>query len=252
VTVKIQMPDISAQVTGAINAASERTGVDRGYLWHQARVESGFDPSAKAKTSSASGLYQFTEQTWLRTLKAHGPKHGLSDWSNLIIQKPDGHHEVFGQNKHAVLALRTSADIAALMAAELAIENGTGLAKTTGRLPGATDLYMGHFLGVAGAGKFLNAVAHAPSTAAATLLPAAAQANRTVFYDKDGTQRTVKQVYDRFAEKFPQENMQQAATVDRLAIRQNSIPPLTTLPANTLYRDQVQLAYLLLADMGVA
>ena len=56
---------IAAPVLDAVQNASARTGIDFDYLFDVARVESGYNPSAKASTSSARGLYQFTRQTWL-------------------------------------------------------------------------------------------------------------------------------------------------------------------------------------------
>src|SRR3546814_7949768 len=60
----------------AVQAASARTGIDFDYLVDVARVESRFDPTAKAPTSSARGLYQFTTQTWLATSTATAPAMG--------------------------------------------------------------------------------------------------------------------------------------------------------------------------------
>ncbi len=57
----------------------ERTGVDFSYLLAQARIESGLDPSAQARTSSASGLFQFIDQTWLSTLDRHGEALGYGE-----------------------------------------------------------------------------------------------------------------------------------------------------------------------------
>ena len=49
----------------AIRQAASETGTDFDYLWRTAKRESGLDPSARASTSSATGLFQFTNQTWL-------------------------------------------------------------------------------------------------------------------------------------------------------------------------------------------
>src|SRR5690242_786525 len=56
---------IQPEVLASIQQASANTGMDFSYLMAQASRESSFDPTAKASTSSASGLYQFVEQTWL-------------------------------------------------------------------------------------------------------------------------------------------------------------------------------------------
>ena len=65
-------PARSADVRTAIARASEKTGVDFDYLLAQARLESGLDPDAKARTSSATGLYQFIDSTWLHTMDRYG------------------------------------------------------------------------------------------------------------------------------------------------------------------------------------
>jgi soluble lytic murein transglycosylase-like protein len=64
-------------VRGAIARAAAATGVDFNYLLAQARLESGLDPSARATTSSAAGLYQFTGSTWLAMLDKHGAAYGV-------------------------------------------------------------------------------------------------------------------------------------------------------------------------------
>ena len=54
---------VSREVVDAIRDASKRSGVDFKFMLAKAQTESSFDPSAKARTSSASGLYQFIEST---------------------------------------------------------------------------------------------------------------------------------------------------------------------------------------------
>ena len=63
-------------VEAAIRRASASTGVDFDFLMKTAQRESAMNPAARARTSSAAGLFQFIEQTWLATLKQHGGKHG--------------------------------------------------------------------------------------------------------------------------------------------------------------------------------
>ena len=70
----------------------------------------------------------------------------------------------------------------ALMAAELANDNRASLTATLGREPDAAELYVAHFLGAEGAGRFLTALAADPGQSAAALLPKPAAANRTVFF----------------------------------------------------------------------
>ena len=66
-----------AERTRAVQLASARSGVDFAYLMAKASAESGLDASAQAKTSTATGLFQFTEGTWLSMVREHGAKYGL-------------------------------------------------------------------------------------------------------------------------------------------------------------------------------
>jgi len=181
----------SAPVRAAIARASQATGVDFNYLLAQAKLESSLDPSAKAGTSSAAGLYQFTSGTWLSTLDRHGAEHGLG-WAGDAIS---GGRITDPAMRAQIMALRYDANASALMAGELAADNRAELATALGREPDAAELYLGHFLGVGGASTFLRALAADPTQSAARLLPSAAAANRTVFYGPEGA-RSVSGVMD--------------------------------------------------------
>ena len=174
-------------VEGAIARAARATGVDFGYLLAQARIESGLNPAARAGTSSAAGLYQFTKGTWLSTLEAHGARHGLP-WADGAI---DGGRVADPALRQRLLAMRHDPELSARMAAELAADNGAALKGVLGRDPDAAELYMAHFLGAEGAGRFLSALAADPAQSAAALLPQAAAANRPIFYGRDGAPRSV-------------------------------------------------------------
>ena len=189
----------SSRVQSAIAAASSRTGIDFDYLMGQARIESGFNPSARAGSSSASGLYQFIESSWLSVVKKHGAEHGLG-WAADAIG-PNG-RVADPATRRAILALRNDPSAASLMAAEHAGDNKDALENSLGREATGTDLYMAHFLGIGGAKKFLKAMAGSPDASAARLFPAAASANRNVFFERDGSARSLSEVYERFAGKL--------------------------------------------------
>jgi hypothetical protein len=206
------------RVQNAIAAASASTGVDFHYLYHQARVESGLNPNAKASTSSASGLYQFTEQTWLATLKQHGAEHGLNWAANAITRGSNGHYYVSdAATKQEIMALRQSPETSAAMAGEYASDNQDYLQAKLGRTTTPTDLYMAHFLGPAGAARFLKALDSNPDTPAASVMPAAAHANKWVFWDKSGNARSLEQVYQRFAARFEQSTPDAGSTSTQMA-----------------------------------
>lgn len=184
-------PVRSAPVRAAIARASQATGVDFQYLLAQAKLESSLNPAAQASTSSAAGLYQFTQGTWLETLDRHGEAHGLG-WAGSVIE---GGQITDPAMRSQIMALRYDADASALMAAELASDNRADLTAILGREPDAAELYLGHFLGSAGASSFLSALAADPSQSAAAILPRAAAANRGIFYDGNGP-RSVGRVMD--------------------------------------------------------
>lgn len=179
-----------ATVRGAIAGAAQATGVDFKYLMAQARLESSLDPTARARTSSASGLYQFTGETWLRTLDKHGADHGLGWASDLI----EGGSVRDPAARAQLLALRFDPQVASLMAGELANDNSTYLSGLLGRQPDHAELYLAHFFGAEGAGKFLAALGNDPTQSAAAILPSAAAANRSTFYGAGGAARSVGEV----------------------------------------------------------
>ncbi len=170
---------VRQDVQAAIARAAQATGVDFSYLLAQAKIESSLNPTARAGTSSAAGLYQFTKGTWLSMLDRHGDEHGLG-WAAQAI---DGGKVTDPGLRAQVLALRFDPDSSALMAAELANDNRAALSARLGREPDPAELYMAHFLGAEGAGRFLSALAADPTQSAAALLPDAAAANRGIFYD---------------------------------------------------------------------
>lgn len=192
-----------SRVLTAIKAASDKTGVDFAYLVNKAAQESGFRTEVKAKTSSATGLYQFTEQTWLQMVRDNGGQYGVGGLASKIETRSDGSLTVRDRaTRQHILALRKNPELAAAMAAEYASDNKEFLADRVGGTVGRTELYMAHFLGAGGAAEFLQARASNPQAKAASLLPEAAAANRSVFYDETGKARTVSQIYDRFAAKM--------------------------------------------------
>ena len=189
-------------VRAAISRAAERTGVDFGYLLNQAKTESGLDPDARAATSSASGLFQFIDQSWLGVIKAHGAKHGFGWAAEAIQRRAGGGWRVDPALREAVFGLRDQAGPAALMAGEFASDNAEGLTRALGRAPSSTDLYFAHFLGLDGATRFLKAAGANPDSAAAAAFPREARANRAIFYDRSGEARSLGQVYALMAKKI--------------------------------------------------
>lgn len=198
--------EIRADVLNGIQQASANTGVDFAFLMAQAAKESGFNPEAKAKTSSASGLYQFVEQTWLSVVRKHGAEYGLGDLASKIKIGEDGTLKVADRAlRKEILDLRRDPVVAAAMAAEHAADNEERLDAKLDRDVTPVDLYLAHFLGLKGAVNFIRAMDVNPDQAAADIAPRAAAANKAVFYNSDGTPRSLKQIYDRFQDRMTSE-----------------------------------------------
>jgi hypothetical protein len=196
--------ELRPEVRAAIAQASARSGVDFSYLVAKAAQESGFDTAARARTSSASGLYQFIETTWLDMVRRHGAKYGLGELAGRIETDHDGRPRVADAAlRKRILELRKDPRLSAAMAAELARENRDALERSGIRQIGKTELYLAHFLGAGGAARFLGALRDNAKVPAADLFPEAAQANRGVFYDrKTGEALSLRRIYDRFAAKM--------------------------------------------------
>jgi hypothetical protein len=191
-------PTAGSAVIGAIRQAAQATGTSFQYLLATAQVESGLNPQAGASTSSARGLFQFIEQTWLATMKQSGAELGYSQYADAITKTASGKYEVEDPTmRSAILKLRNDPGANAAMAGAFTKENTTLLAQKLGRTPSEGELYIAHFLGVGGAAKLINAAADDPNASAARMFPGAAHANSSIFYDHTtGAARSLAQVRD--------------------------------------------------------
>jgi hypothetical protein len=186
----------SGQVVDAIRRGAEQTGTPFDYLMATAKRESALDPNAKAGTSSATGLFQFIEQTWLGLVRTEGEKLGLGEYSGSIAQRSDGTLTVGdAASRQAILELRKNPEVASVLAGVLTQQNRASLASSTGRDPSTGELYAAHVLGARGAADLIRAASQSPGRAAALDFPDAAAANRGIFYDRGGRARGAAEVY---------------------------------------------------------
>lgn len=194
--------EFASRITSAIRSAAEATGASFDYLLRTAQRESNFDPQAKAATSSAAGLFQFIDQTWLGTLKSAGPDLGYGKYADAIVETPTGQLAVPDPAmRRAIMALRNDPAAASAMAGAFTQQNAATLTDRLGRKPSDGELYMAHFLGPSGAGRLIATKRANPNANAAAMFPDAARANRSIFYAKNGAPRNVAQVYDLLAAK---------------------------------------------------
>jgi hypothetical protein len=129
------------------------------------------------------GLFQFTEQTWLATLKEQGTALGYGPYANFISRQPSGDYWVSEPRMSgAVIILRSDPTANSLMAGASTKANAGKLAARLGRDPSEGELYMAHYLGPTGASRLIGLADTSPLTPAATIFPTAARANPTIFY----------------------------------------------------------------------
>jgi hypothetical protein len=105
-------------------------------------VESDGDPNAKSKRSSATGLGQFLDETWLDMIRAHRPD----------LAK--------GRSQTEILELRRDAKVAREITARFTERNAEILRKRGLPVTPGT-IYLAHFAGGAGAVAILSAMENA-------------------------------------------------------------------------------------------
>jgi hypothetical protein len=212
------------RVAGAIKQAANSTGTSFQYLLATAKMESDFNPTAGASTSSAHGLYQFIDQTWLATVKDAGGQTGYGQYADAIAKTSAGDYTVSDPAaRRAVMKLRDDPAASSAMAGALTQNNSFQLTGRIGRRPTDGELYMAHFMGVGGAAKLITTAEDNPQASGARLFPNAASANRSIFYDRGGGARSVSEVYAELNSRYAGA-VNSHATQTALAIYGNSAP----------------------------
>ena len=193
-------------IAEAIMRAAHVSGVDPRIVLALAEKESSFRHDVKARTSSAEGLFQFLEGTWLEVLSAHAAKHGFGAAAE-HIRSVDGRFTVQDPDtKRWLLSLRQDPFLSALMACELLKRTREQLRERTGQhVPSAGDLYLAHVLGTKGAARLLRLLATSPKQKASQVFPRAARANRALFSitrKKQKREATIAEVHGRVSTAF--------------------------------------------------
>jgi len=181
--------------------------VDFSFLMELARVESSFNPAARAPKSTATGLFQFMDYSWIEAIRKYGANYGLKDYATRVKLIDDGEQGqpsmTYDPLQLEVLALRLNPRLSTLLAAENIKRNKRNLSSRLRRKLGRTDLYLSHFFGLSGAVKFLETLNEKPASTAGELFPKAVAArNRDIFQSWQKQPRTVAEVYQWFDSKF--------------------------------------------------
>lgn len=178
------------RLSASIYKASAKTGVDFELMVLKARMESDYGRATIAQHTSARGVFQYIEPTWLTLMRRYGDEIGYGHYAKAIKRaKYPGLPYIEGNNpylKAEILALRHDLDASAMLQA-YQVREETDVIKSMkrGRVT-ATDHYIVHMLGVPLAKEFFKMRAHAPqSSPARSRTPAmreAASLNRAFFY----------------------------------------------------------------------
>ena len=198
---------IPTDAAAAIRLSQLYTGIEFGLIMELTSVESGFRSTAKAKTSSAKGLQQFIDRTWLNMVRQYGHKYGLETYAAQISYYKDdyGRDTPVIENPivhRQVLEMKNNPRLSALMAGDFALENKAKLSCFLKKDITRTDLYIAHFLGPNDAVLFLDALQKAPESSAADMFPEAADANRPIFFNWRAKERSFREIYEIFDRRF--------------------------------------------------
>jgi hypothetical protein len=169
---KMPAPNANGKGWGDMQAtvmeAAKLTGTDPKELATIMAIESGFNPNAKSKTSSATGLNQFTSETWDEMMGKHAAKFGIDPKTPPTDPRAN-----------------------AIMGGMLLKQNKSYLKKTKSDV-NLTDAYMAHFLGAGGATEFNKLD---DNSIPARSMPKAAKSNQPIFFDRSGKPRTKAEIY---------------------------------------------------------
>ncbi|MCC6947077.1 MAG: hypothetical protein IT539_04845 [Bradyrhizobiaceae bacterium] len=191
------------EIFAVIDTASALTGVDFDYLLRAAALESSFNPTLEATTSTAVGLYQFIEQSWLYMIQGAGAELGLEGLAGAIRVGEEGQYEIDDEEvRKEILRLRYDPELSAHFAALFTRRNFDALARILEREPDAGELYLAHVMGAAGAAELIRLAAASPKANAAKHFSRAARANRAIFYHRNKKPRSVADVIEYLLEKY--------------------------------------------------
>lgn len=193
---RLSRPDavVTPALAFSVRTAAERTGIPFGFMMQLSKIESALDPNAQCATSTATGYFQHTDDTWFTGLKLHGAKYGVQEIADQIqnndIKNPYLRQYVRDLRKNDL-------PLYAMINGELQAENKANIVSTAGAKPSAAAMYAAHFFGAPQANAFINVNNTNPSAKASDAFPEAAKSNQSLFANK-----TVSALYNRFTSMF--------------------------------------------------
>jgi len=159
-------------VKDKVTKVARQEGVPPNDLLTYAAVESSLNPNARSTVGTSEGLFGFTNASWNQQVQVAGPRMGPNPRRTDVEDSTIAASDYYKTNKRFISSVKPN--------------------------PNMTDVYLAHFLGPTGARKFLSAD---PNEIAANVLPNAAAANRSYFYE--GTRPlTVGEVYRKIDQRL--------------------------------------------------
>lgn len=187
--------DVPPVVLAAFASAQTAAQADPSVLLAIAYKESSFNPTARNRLSSAYGLLQFTEATWLEMIRDFGARYNLSAYATALYTDRDGN--ISARNRRmraAILRLRGDPRLSAIMAAERLRSKAKTLSAQLGRDLLPADLYVLYLLGPDGAHHFLIQLAEHPDLSSVAVIGGSARPNAGLFV-RAGHALTVADAY---------------------------------------------------------
>jgi hypothetical protein len=192
---------IRRHLVQTIVKAAQATKTDPVLLMAIADKESSFSTGVRARTSSATGLYQFIDATWLKVVNDFGARHGLKKEAAAISWVDDELVVADSAERARILDLRREPYLSALLAAEMLKRDASRIGRRIGRELTPGETYLAHFLGPDDAERFMEKVVGEPDSIAADLLPKPARANKPIFFASAGRKqvgRSIAEVHQKF------------------------------------------------------
>lgn len=202
------------EITRALYHAHLKTGVDFKLLVLKAIMESDYGRFNVAPNSSARGVFQYIESTWLVLMHRYGAKAGHAQYAEAIsYNHKTKMAELKGTSRHLrgeILALRHDPKVSAIIKAYQVLEETDVIrGYKKGKKVTVTDHYIAHMLGLYVMKDFYQMVERRSIIAPAKLstnphMREAAYTNKAFFF-KRGKALTAAQSYKRFEARVKRE-----------------------------------------------
>ncbi len=230
----IQGQNRNPDIIDALHNASQKTNISFELLVMKAMIESDLGRVTQSKTSSARGVFQYIEPTWIVLMKRYGNRIGYSEYADSIKYSAEHKkHMVQSQtiSRQDVLDLRENPRIAALIKGYQIQDEVKILAQfKNGARVNATDHYIAHMLGLTMARKFYEFQQTESPIILANLknryFSEAVSLNRSFFYDKTGNGLNAAQAYQAFHKRMSDKFLQLRTIENTYNKNRNNILPV--------------------------